>query len=75
MCDHCYCVRLPWNSEVSLAVMTLPAADSWVQGLEAHTARCVVSIVPLPYCVYSMQDKVFPLNLVLTYVRSSRVCA
>ena len=47
MYDHCYCIRLPGNSEVSLAVMTLPAADSWVQGLEAQTARCVVPVVPL----------------------------
>ena len=45
--DHCYCLRLPGNSEVSLAVMTLPAADSWVQGLEAQTARSVVPAVPV----------------------------
>ena len=45
--DHCYCMRLPGNSQVSLAVMTLPAADSWVQGLEAQAARYVVPIVPV----------------------------
>jgi len=42
MYDHCYCMRLPGNSEVSLAVMTLPAAVGWVQRLEAQTAICVV---------------------------------
>jgi len=45
--DHYYCMRLPGNSEVSLAVMTLPAADGWVQGLEAQTAKCVVPVIPL----------------------------
>jgi len=47
MYDHCYCLRLPGNSEVSLAVMMLPAADSWLQGLEAQTAKHVIHIVPL----------------------------
>jgi len=68
MYDHCYCMRLPGNSEVSLAVMTLPAADIWVQGLEAQIAKCVVPVIPL----YLLKCKT---NLVLTYVRSTRVCA